>query len=143
MFDLDHFKDFNDRHGHRLGDELLVRTAALIQKNCRVSDIPARYGGEEFSIILPETDDRGAFTLAERVRRAVSKIRLTAGQESVNLTISGGIASMRAANPSDAAALIDLADTALYHAKETGRNRVSVYKSDMKRACKKTMKPVE
>jgi diguanylate cyclase (GGDEF)-like protein len=136
MFDIDHFKDFNDRYGHRLGDELLVRTAAIIQKNCRGSDIPARYGGEEFSIILPETDDRGAYTLAERVRRAVSKLRLVSGDETVSITISAGIASMRATHPVDGPALVDLADTALYHAKENGRNRVSVYKNDMKRTKK-------
>jgi diguanylate cyclase (GGDEF)-like protein len=133
MFDIDHFKEFNDRHGHRLGDELLVRTAAIIQKNCRASDIASRYGGEEFAIILPESDDRGALALAERVRRAVSRLRLVTGEQAVSITISAGIASLRATRPKDGPALVDLADTALYYAKEGGRNRVTVYKSTMRR----------
>ncbi|MBN2351304.1 MAG: sensor domain-containing diguanylate cyclase [Spirochaetales bacterium] len=133
MFDLDRFKDFNDRHGHRLGDELLVRVASIIGKNCRASDLPARYGGEEFAIILPESDDRGAYSLAERVRRSVGRLRLAAGAEALTVTISAGVASLRAARPADGPALVDLADAALYHAKEAGRNRVVVYKSDMRR----------
>ncbi len=134
MFDLDRFKDFNDRHGHRLGDELLVRAASIIKRNCRASDIAARYGGEEFAVILPESDDRGAYSLAERVRRSVGRLRLAAGDESLAVTISAGIASLRAARAVDGPALVDLADTALYHAKEAGRNRVIVYKGEMKRA---------
>jgi diguanylate cyclase (GGDEF)-like protein len=133
MFDLDYFKTFNDKYGHRLGDDLLVRAAAIIQKSCRASDIPARYGGEEFSLILPETDDRGAYTMAERVRRAVSKIRLETAEGGVGVTISAGIASLKANAPANALELVDLADKALYHAKDAGRNRVVVYKPDMKR----------
>jgi diguanylate cyclase (GGDEF)-like protein len=130
MFDLDHFKELNDRYGHRLGDEILVRTAAIIQKGCRASDLPARYGGEEFGIILPETDSRGAYTMAERVRRGVAKIRLVSGGDVVTVTVSAGIASLRADSPANAHELVDLADKALYRAKEAGRDRVIVYKPE-------------
>jgi diguanylate cyclase (GGDEF)-like protein len=131
MFDLDNFKNFNDEYGHRLGDDLLVQAAAIIQKSCRASDIPARYGGEEFSLILPETDDRGAYSMAERVRRAVARVKLKAPVGTVSITISAGIASLRANLPANALELIDLADQALYSAKRMGRNRVVVYKPNL------------
>lgn len=133
MFDLDYFKAFNDEHGHRLGDDLLVRTAAIIQKNSRASDIPARYGGEEFALILPETDDRGAYSMAERVRRGVARVKLESSAGGAGVTISAGVASLRANNPANALELIDLADKALYRAKSLGRNRVVVYKPAMDR----------
>jgi len=127
MLDIDYFKHYNDTHGHQAGDSVLRDVALLLRNNVREQDLVARYGGEEFAIILPETGKQVAGKLAERIRGCLSaqafyfKETLQSGK----LTISLGVATF----PEDAKSLNDLvemADRALYKAKEKGRNRVAL-----------------
>ena len=127
MFDIDHFKNFNDTYGHQLGDEVLKKTALILMDCSRSCDIPSRYGGEEFSIILPETDAAGAKIIAERVRSLVEQARIHYKGEDIQLTISAGVSSRLCKSCSSPAELIKEADTALYRAKEGGRNRVDIF----------------
>ncbi len=123
MMDVDHFKMYNDTYGHQVGDRVLGDISSIIRSVVRNVDIPARYGGEEFAVILPETDREGARNVAERLRRVVEKHVVPVESGNTGLTISIGVACY----PDDAKKrkkLVDLADKALYRAKELGRNRV-------------------
>jgi len=122
MLDLDHFKRINDTHGHPFGDEVLRGVASVIQEACRAEDVPCRYGGEEFVLLLPNTALDGAMNLAERIRAAVSNTPFTYRRERVNVTCSIGIADNLRLEGTDTS-LVDLADQALYRAKQDGRNR--------------------
>ena len=126
MFDLDHFKQFNDRHGHETGNELLRRVGATFRAMVRDADMAARYGGEEFAVLIRGDANHG-YELAERLRRAVetSMVALRGGAE-VSATVSAGVASYPA-GAKDETQLIEHADGALYEAKRRGRNRVTVY----------------
>jgi diguanylate cyclase (GGDEF)-like protein len=119
MIDIDHFKQYNDRHGHRAGDQALVAVARIIGDRSRAHDVVARYGGEEFAIILPETELEGAHTFGEKLRTAVEGVSLD-GEEP--LTISVGVASL-GMNITATSQLVDVADGELYRAKSLGRNR--------------------
>lgn len=124
MIDIDHFKRINDRYGHRTGDTALCVLAEQLAELIRESDYLARYGGEEFLLILPDTTDTQALSLAEKLRRHVEKIPITSLQnEILNLTISIGIATFPE-NGKDWETLFKAADVALYQAKENGRNQV-------------------
>jgi diguanylate cyclase (GGDEF)-like protein len=120
LFDVDHFKSINDTYGHQTGDEVLRRIGALLQDRLRGSDFGARYGGEEFAVLLPDTNDEGAMILAERLRAAVSELRVPAGDEELTPTASFGVASFPEHDP---ARLVAAADAALYDAKRAGRDR--------------------
>jgi diguanylate cyclase (GGDEF)-like protein len=122
MVDIDHFKQFNDRHGHRAGDEALVCVANAISEVSRAHDIVARYGGEEFTVVLPETSAKGGAGFGERIRQAVEKIYF-AWDEEAALTVSVGIATL-SESAGTATSLIEAADRQLYRAKFDGRNRV-------------------
>ncbi|MFQ5737226.1 MAG: diguanylate cyclase [Thermodesulfobacteriota bacterium] len=125
MTDIDHFKNYNDTCGHVEGDTVLKGIASCIMKNVRAQDLVARYGGEEFSIMLPDTDKKVATVLAERIRRCIS-VQPFPNKETQpcgNLTISLGVAAFPDDAP-DPTGLIERADSALYKAKERGRNRV-------------------
>jgi diguanylate cyclase (GGDEF)-like protein/PAS domain S-box-containing protein len=118
--DLDHFKSVNDEFGHLVGDRVLAATAAVIAEQARSYDLPARFGGEEFMVLLPESTLTDSMTSAQRIRGAVSGIRVPGIQR--RITISLGISTWA---PGDTAGmLIGRADAALYQAKKTGRNRV-------------------
>jgi diguanylate cyclase (GGDEF)-like protein len=132
IFDIDHFKNFNDTYGHQFGDEVLIRVADEIRKLCRVSDVPARYGGEEFCVILPQTTKDQANHLGERIRQKIEDMELVFNTQVVKLTISGGIAEYPADHPRNSSDLIHMADQALYHSKQNGRNRVSLYHDGLK-----------
>lgn len=124
MIDADHFKAFNDRHGHPAGDEALRALAEVIGTNVhRPTDLVARYGGEEFSVILAETDNDGARQIAERIREQVEQLPLEAGGEQP-MTVSIGISTWTTATDISLEQLLFAADKALYQAKEGGRNRV-------------------
>ncbi len=123
MLDLDHFKAFNDAHGHQFGDKILHRIAQVISGHCRTIDHLGRYGGEEFLVILPETRIDGATKFAERVRSAVADAFLDLDEERVTLSI--GVAEWSSGDGS-MSGLISLADRALLEAKAAGRNRVVV-----------------
>jgi diguanylate cyclase (GGDEF)-like protein len=125
--DIDHFKGFNDTYGHQAGDECLVRVAQAMEESLnRPADLVARYGGEEFIALLVDTDAEGARMLAERIRERVEALAMEnpASPVAPHLTVSLGVATVvprPASRPED---LVDLADRALYAAKEGGRNRV-------------------
>ncbi|MGY2442088.1 sensor domain-containing diguanylate cyclase [Pseudomonas sp. SDO52101_S400] len=126
MIDADHFKAFNDRHGHQGGDQALRELAKVISANVRrPADLVARYGGEEFSVILAETDSVGAQQIAEHVRAAVEQLPRLDGDE-VPMTVSIGISTWTASSEISLEQLLFAADKALYQAKEGGRNRVVV-----------------
>lgn len=121
MFDIDHFKSYNDQFGHVLGDDALCCFAELLRMDIRQTDLVTRYGGEEFAVLLPETTEEGARMLAERYRERVAGTNFP-GQR---VTTSVGVAlwSPRFERPED---FVDAADQALYAAKRGGRNRVEV-----------------
>lgn len=120
MVDIDKFKNVNDTYGHDAGDQLLKAAGRFFQKNLRQTDVIARYGGEEFVIFFPETNKKVAYTLTERLREGFSQIRL---DKLPRLTISLGI-STYPEDGKDIETLIKNADTAMYAAKQNGRNKV-------------------
>jgi diguanylate cyclase (GGDEF)-like protein len=124
MLDVDHLKDYNDRHGHLRGSEVLRRLAQLVLAQLRGADVVAKYGGDEFVVILPQTDRAGAGILAERIRGAIELHEFPGESEGVKITSSMGIAQF----PDDGEStrdLLDVADAALYQAKRSGRNKVT------------------
>lgn len=125
MADIDHFKKYNDTHGHQRGDELLRLVAAEFHSLVRKPDFIARYGGEEFAVVMPETDCRKAFHLAERIRESIATLPAPGAesQPEERITVSIGIAEFPS-HAADMASLIKKADDALYRAKSEGRNRV-------------------
>ncbi|WP_143137236.1 GGDEF domain-containing protein, partial [Burkholderia ubonensis] len=126
FIDVDHFKSFNDYYGHQAGDNVL-RQVAQCALRClrRPSDHVARYGGEEFVVTLPDTDARGAATVAEAIRRAIAGLDVEHVMSPYGLvTVSIGTATTTRDRALSAAMLLKLADEALYEAKSNGRNRV-------------------
>jgi len=120
MFDVDHFKKFNDTHGHDQGDRVLISIGQSMKDAVRVVDFPCRYGGEEFLIILPDTGREGAMILAERLRQRIETTRV----DGLQVTISIGVATFPLADFQSHEAFIESADAALYRAKDGGRNCV-------------------
>jgi diguanylate cyclase (GGDEF)-like protein len=128
MLDIDHFKAFNDAHGHLWGDTILKQVAQILEKSLRKADILARFGGEEFVVLLPEIDKEQGRKVAEKLRRAIERTDFpkAAAQPLGRLTISLGLAAF----PEDAEeteALLDHADQGLYLAKSRGRNQTGVH----------------
>ncbi len=124
MIDVDHFKAFNDRHGHHGGDEALRTVAQVIGGNIRrPADLAARYGGEEFAVVLPSTDAKGAWVIAEHIRSSVEHLPRVAGAER-SITVSIGMSTWDKRSRQPLEALLLSADQALYEAKHSGRNRV-------------------
>jgi diguanylate cyclase (GGDEF)-like protein len=124
MFDIDHFKEYNDTHGHQEGNKVLVRVAEILRRTVRRGDVVARYGGEEFVTLLYGAGATDAWRLAESFRHAVSTHSFlpSSGRPPERVTVSGGVATF----PEDAhddISLIKSADARLYAAKEDGRNR--------------------
>lgn len=124
MIDVDHFKRYNDRYGHALGDQVLQQVGSTLLDFCRRGDLAARYGGEEFTVVMSGIDEVTAIARAEKLRARMVDTRLMqAGREIPAVTISVGVA-MYPAHGNTQAVLIDAADQALYAAKRRGRNRV-------------------
>ena len=122
--DIDHFKKFNDTHGHEAGDAVLKAVASLLQAKLRVADIACRFGGEEFVLILPEAFLADALLKAESLRAAVQALLLQyAGKDLGPVTLSLGVACFPEHGP-NAEVIMRSADDALYRAKHAGRNRV-------------------
>ena len=125
MFDIDHFKSFNDSYGHLTGDQVLRLVGMSLKQTIKGQDITARYGGEEFAVVLPNTALRQALTVADHIRRAVMAKELkkkSTGEILGRVTISVGVSMLKPGDDTDA--LIERADGCLYAAKRNGRNRV-------------------
>jgi diguanylate cyclase (GGDEF)-like protein len=128
IFDIDHFKTYNDTQGHVAGDEVLRSVAQVLEGSLRPADVPCRYGGEEFIVAMPDTDKADALTAAERIREAIAGYPFpNAGSQPLKrVTISGGVAAL-GVDGLDSTEIIRHADQALYQAKSAGRNRVLAY----------------
>ena len=124
MIDLDHFKKINDTHGHLTGDNVLVETARIIRSGLRETDLAGRYGGEEFCILLPHTMIEGAQVVGERIRETVADKEFKTDEgEGFRVTCSVGVAQLPTTGGTPDI-LLELADQALYGAKDSGRNVV-------------------
>lgn len=124
MFDIDHFKNINDKYGHLAGDYVLRELARVVSERIRRDEVFARYGGEEFCLLLPETSLDGAARLAENLRYRVEQHPFQFQGEPIRVTISIGAAQLEEEMTSTD--LITAADTKLYEAKRSGRNRVAI-----------------
>ena len=122
MMDIDHFKKFNDTHGHDQGDRVLQMVSSCLREIVRPFDFPCRYGGEEYVAILPGMSSAAAVELAERIRIKVAETEV----DGLHVHLSIGVATYPTFHVTAAEALIEAADAALYRAKESGRNRVAV-----------------
>ena len=128
MADIDHFKQFNDRYGHAVGDQVIQVVARRLSAGLRQVDVLGRYGGEEFCIVLPGATPQDAIAIAERIRADIETNANTAirGTEVVAITSSFGVAALTSATD-NIEGLIDQADQALYRSKKSGRNRVTMW----------------
>ncbi len=127
MVDIDHFKRFNDDHGHVVGDAVLAEVAKRLRGAVREIDVVARYGGEEFLLVLPSTHFAGALTVADRVWRSVGETPSRLGGKDFNVTVSVGVALYPSRDVKTKDQLVKAADRALYQAKNDGRNRICVF----------------
>ncbi len=124
MIDIDYFKKINDKLGHQVGDQILCQVASILQRGLRTGDVVGRYGGEEFALLLPQTTLEGAIAAAERYRRLVET---TKAHPEASVTISLGVSWNRLQGIHSVDDLIRTADTALYEAKDQGRNKTVKY----------------
>lgn len=128
LMDIDHFKSFNDTYGHLIGDECLKDVAHCVRKGLRwPSDRAARFGGEEFCVVLPETEQEGALTVAERIRKNVENLNFVVNDKRVPVTISIGVTVIVPTTNLAVEYMLESADNALYASKEAGRNRVTLH----------------
>jgi diguanylate cyclase (GGDEF)-like protein len=124
MIDVDHFKAYNDHFGHRAGDRALKTIGACIAASVtRAEDLAVRYGGEEFAVLLPATDELGGYRVAETIRSAIAALGISHAGTLGYMTVSIGVAGMRPDRAGNAGMIVDAADSALYEAKRSGRNR--------------------
>lgn len=133
MFDIDHFKQVNDTYGHTAGDEVIRRTAQIVQATIREIDLAGRYGGEEFAVILVDTGAKGAKLVAERLRKAVESATVEHEQHSLKYTISLGVTELSGSVDS-ATEWINQADRALYQAKHAGRNASILFSDNLQQS---------
>ena len=124
MLDIDHFRAVNEKHGHRVGDEVLQRFAEVVRSAMRQEDMLVRFGGEEFLVLLPDVPGPGAVVVAGRIRRTVAAAPIVVNGLQFPLTVSLGVAARLDEGPESLETLLDRADGALNLAKERGRNRV-------------------
>lgn len=128
MLDIDKFKNINDTYGHRKGDEILSRMCQVIKSSIRDTDLIGRYGGEEFILIFPKTNKENAYIICEKIRNAIMNTNFLKDEKSV--TISLGISTFPELGLVEDE-LIEKADQALYHSKNTGRNRTTIWTTDL------------
>jgi diguanylate cyclase (GGDEF)-like protein len=125
MIDVDHFKRINDTYGHLAGDDILRSVAGRLARRLRRQDILGRYGGEEFCVLAPNTDEQGVIKLAEALRETIAHTPLATGRHELTVTVSIGYAQCHSGSDPCLNELISKADTALYAAKQAGRNQVA------------------
>ncbi len=124
MIDIDNFKSINDTYGHKTGDDVIVNLANILRNQQRKSDIICRFGGEEFLILLPNTTLQNAKIVAEKIRKNVEKVSIYLNEKkSIHYTVSLGVSEVDTQNEANIEEAIKRADTALYEAKKSGRNR--------------------
>jgi len=121
VWDIDFFKAINDTYGHKSGDKALIIISKLLSQHCRKSDFLARFGGEEFVMLLPVTHGKDALVVANKLREIVEKSSFNANGSRVNITLSCGITEHIAGDDNES--IFERADSALYTAKQTGRNK--------------------
>jgi diguanylate cyclase len=133
MLDIDQFKQLNDSQGHLIGDDVLRAVVGVLGDTLRAEDVLARYGGEEFAVLVRGVNKEGARVLGERLRKEIAEMGLAKDNgEKLSVTVSIGISIFPLENPADVPSekvghrLIELADAALYRAKNGGRNRVEI-----------------
>lgn len=124
ILDIDHFKSVNDTHGHVAGDLVLAEVARRLRKGIRAYDLAFRYGGEEMIVLAPDTPKADATALAERLRRSLRRTKVDAGETSLRVTASFGVAEYDPERHGDLSEFLEEADQHLYHAKRSGRDRV-------------------
>lgn len=132
IMDIDHFKSFNDTYGHEQGNIVLKAAAKIILDSCRKGDIACRFGGEEFCIILPLTGDKGAVEAGERFRKMVERYDFPGPDKALKVTISVGAASLQSSRAQTATDMVKDADSALYQAKNSGRNKTCLFEKETK-----------
>ncbi len=126
IFDVDFFKQINDRFGHLVGDAVLVQIVRMIEKSIRLSDIIGRYGGDELIVLLPQTDLEGALLLAERIRTQIENFEFPGATQAIKITASAGVGTYPHIAATKVDELLQKADEALYRAKAYGRNRIEI-----------------
>jgi len=124
MFDIDKFKNINDKYGHDIGDIAIQKTTEIINNNMRSSDLMARFGGEEFCIILEEITLQDTKTLFEKIRKCFETSTIKVAEEEFSFTISIGVCY---GSKDTLDEMIKIADKELYNCKNTGRNKVSIH----------------
>lgn len=127
MLDIDHFKSVNDTYGHAVGDEVLKHFSAVCLELARNIDVVARIGGEEFVVMLPNTNTDGAYIFAQRFREKIYKAQLSLAGHTIKYTVSIGISMVDYTNDTQISTILQRADSALYKAKDTGRNKCVIY----------------
>lgn len=130
MVDIDNFKIINDTYGHQFGDDVIKNVSFAIKEELRVDDTAVRYGGEEFCVILPKTSKKEGAQIGERIRKRIEEHKFSYVNQVSHFTVSIGVAASKTDQLSASRSLIRAADRALYHAKKTGKNRVSLYQND-------------
>ena len=130
LFDVDHFKQVNDLHGHLVGDQVLIDIVSFCQAHLREDDFIARFGGEEFVIMLPDTTQKDAYLIAERIRQEIASAIIATDCGPVQISISVGVASAYPHTHCSLSELVRNADQALYQSKQEGRNRTIVWPVD-------------
>jgi len=131
VLDIDHFKKINDMYGHSVGDEVIKHIAKTLQGATRKSDIVCRWGGEEFLLLLPDTDGKGAYTIAQNIRKTIEQSEVSVTRKvTIKYRASFGVSIVESSDAQGVDKAINSADKALYKAKQLGRNRVHMAKVD-------------
>jgi diguanylate cyclase (GGDEF)-like protein len=141
VMDVDKFKNFNDSYGHLAGDQVLEKLALVIKQSVRNDDIPSRFGGEEFTVLLPHTDKDTVWNVAERLRISVSEMSVPWEVPLPQVTISIGVYTFDQNSSVDSAEIIRRADEALYVSKEEGRNRCTMWETELGEKIKNKKEP--
>jgi len=125
LMDIDHFKQVNDEFGHQVGDQILSKIGQRLLRMAREDDLVCRYGGEEFVILLSNMDTNRAFAFAKELKDQITR-PISSQERTFNISASIGVSTFNPANPANFDKLIERADTAMYSAKEQGRNRIAL-----------------